>query len=580
LLRPIDVQEERKASMRQNWLSGVAARFKQLLLLIFGLGFISSLLALALPIYTMTVYDKAIRAQSPRVLIALTAGMILALSVDMMLRRIRGLAQAYFGARIDSLISNNAFSQLIHMQVGMTESTSIGSQLTRLQQLENIREVFTGPLANALIDVPFVFVFIAAMAVIGGTLAWIPAILVVIYAILATVAIPSIRRNVSETGEAKSKLQNVIMEALVNQRAIRDISAERVWIEKFQKHSKDFGLRNLQARAITFNTQTISQTLMLTAGVATLGFGTLQALNGALSAGALIGSMALSWRVLNPLHQAFISLTRLGQMLQSLDQVNKLMRLPLERIPNLLPPVYRKFQGRLELRRIVFAYPSTREPVLRGLNCAIEPGEVVAITGPAGSGKSSILKVILGLYPPQGGAILADGSDIRQLDPGEWRHAISYVPKYCDLFYGTLTQNIALSNPSATNVEIATAARETGVLDVEFEEFLPDGIETRLTRQRMQAIPDDLKQRLVLARAFVKPSPFCLLDSPEQNLSPSGVESLLRKVNAIRGKSTVIMVTQGTELIETADRILHTVGGQIVWQGSPQAYIEKHSKAA
>jgi len=579
-LRPIDVQEERKASLRQNWLSDVIARFKPLLTLIFGLGFIASLLALALPIYTMTVYDNAIRAQSLRVLIGLTIGMLVLVAADMMLRRIRGLAQAYFGARIDAIISNNAFSQLIHMHVGMTESVSIGSQLARLHQLENIREVFTGPLANALIEVPFIFVFIAAIAVIGGSLAWIPALLAVIYAIMAAVAIPRIKRNANESGEAKSKLQSTIMEALINQRAIRDISAESVWIEKFRTLSKDSALKNLQARAIAFNTQTISQTLMQTAGVATLGVGALQALDGNLSAGALIGSIALSWRVLNPLHQAFVSLTRFGQMLQNLDQVNRLMRLPLERIPNLLPPVYRKFRGKLELRRVIFAYPSTREPILRGLNCSIEPGEVVAITGPGGAGKSSILKVILGLYPLQGGAILADGRDIRQLDPGEWRHAISYVPKYCDLFYGTLAQNIALSNPSATNIEITTAAEEAGVLDVEFEEFFPDGIETRQPRQRMQAMPDELKQRLVLARAFVKPSPVWLLDSPAQNLSPGGVAHLVRKINAIRGRSTVIMVTQRSELIETADRILHTNGGQIVWQGSPHAYTEKQSKAA
>jgi ATP-binding cassette subfamily C protein/ATP-binding cassette subfamily C protein LapB len=118
------------------------------------------------------------------------------------------------------------------------------------------------------------------------------------------------------------------------------------------------------------------------------------------------------------------------------------------------------------------------------------------------------------------------------------------------------------------------------VLDVEFEEFLPDGIETRQTRQRMQAMPDELKQRLVLARAFVKPSPFWLLDSPTQNLSPGGVTQLVRKINAVRGRSTIIMVTSRSELIQAADRVLTTNGGQIVWQGPPRAYMEKQSKAA
>jgi ATP-binding cassette subfamily C protein LapB len=580
ILRPIDVEEERKASLRHSWVTGIVARFKQLLTLMLGLGFVTSLLGLALPIYTMAVYDKAVGADSIQVLIALTSGMVLIVTVDLMLRRIRGRAQAYFGARLDALISNNAFSQLLHMHVSMTESISIGGQLTRFRQLENIREAFTGPLANALIDLPFVFVFIVAIAVIAGPLAWIPLFLLVIYALLAAVAIPVIRRNLAQVAQARSKLQNMVMEALSNQRAIRDLSAEQIWIESFQKLTEDFGLKNLRTRAITFNTHTISQTLMSVAGVATVGVGTLQALNGSLSAGALIGSMALCWRVLNPMHQGFVSLTRLGQTMQSLDQVNRLMRLSVERIPNLLPSVYRHFQGKLELRRVVFAYPMTNEPVLRGLNCVIECGEVVAITGTSGSGKSSIFKVILGLYPIQGGAILADGRDIRQFDLGEWRHAVSYVPKNCDLFYGTVAQNLALSNPLATSIEIARAAKEAGVLDVEFEEFLPEDIETRLTRSRMLAMPEELKQRIILARAFAKPSPFYLFDSPGQNLSPSGVKGLVRKVNAIRGKSTIIIITQRPELINAADRVLHMTAGQIVWEGSPQAYMEKKSKAA
>lgn len=580
LLKPLDVEAERKQRLQSTWLSFVIARFRESLVLILSLGFVMSILALALPIYTMTVYDKAIGADSSQVLIALTGGMLLIVVIDLMLRWIRGLAQAYFGARLDVIVGNNAFSQVLHMQVSMTESTSIASQLARLRQLETIRDVFTGPLANALIDLPFIFVFVIAIAVIAGALAWIPVLLTCVYLLLAAIAIPLIQKNINRASETKTKLQNIVLEALSNQRAIRNISAEQIWIERFQKYSEDFGLRNLQTRSILFNTQTISQTLMLVAGVTTLAVGTLQALNGTLSTGALIGAMALSWRVLNPLHQAFVSLMRLGQMLQSLDQINKLMRLPVERIPNLLPPVYRGFQGQLELRRIVFAYPGSSEVVLRGLNCTIDAGEIVSITGVSGSGKSSVQKIILGLYPLQGGAILADGRDIRQLDPGEWRHAISYVPKNCQLFYGTIGQNIRLANPSATDVEIAQACREAGVFDTEFEEFMPEGLETRLTRPRMQALPDELRQRINLARGFAKPSPIYLFNSPSQNLSTRGVECLLKKLQMIRGKSSVIIVSQNPALIEASDRVLHMTAGQVTWQGSPHAYVEKKTKAA
>ena len=579
-LTPIDVQDERKESQKHPWLGGAIARFTRILALIFTLGLITNLLALALPIYVMTVYDKAIGSDSPQVLLALTSGIVLVLALDLVLRQIKGRAQAYFGARLDTLIGNNAFSQLLYMNVSMTESSSVGAQITRLRQLENIRDVFTGPLASALVDLPFVFIFIAAIAVIGGPLAWIPTVLVLAYAIVSAITVPMIRRNITQAGEAKSKLQNLVMEALVNQRAIRNISAERVLIDKYQKLSKDFALKNLRTRAITFNTQTISQTLMLVAGVMTLSVGTLQVLGGTLTAGALIGVMALSWRVLNPLHQAFVSLNRLGQTLQSLEQINKLMRLPVERVPNLFPSVYRNFQGRLDLRRLIFSYQPRSEPVLRGFNCSIAPGEIIAMTGSSGSGRSTIFKAILGLYPLQGGAILVDGRDIRQLDPGEWRHAISYVPKHCHLFNGSIAQNIALSNPTATIVEITAAAKDAGILHFEFEEFMPDGLETNLSRQRIYAMPEDLKQRIVLARAFAKPAPFYFFDSPVQNLSESGIGCVVRKLHELRGKSTVMMLTQDRKLIEAADRVLHVSGGQLAWDGSPRVFLEKQLKAA
>jgi ATP-binding cassette subfamily C protein LapB len=188
--------------------------------------------------------------------------------------------------------------------------------------------------------------------------------------------------------------------------------------------------------------------------------------------------------------------------------------------------------------------------------------------------------VILGLYPLQGGAILADGRDIRQLDPGEWRHAISYVPKHCHLFNGTIAQNIALSHPTATILDITAAAEDAGLLHFEFEEFMPDGLETNLSRQRIYAMPEDLKQRIVLARAFAKPAPFYLFDSPVQNLSASGIACVVSKVNTLRGKSTVIMLTERRELIEAADRVLYVSNGQVTWDGSPKAFLAKQLKAA
>lgn len=579
-LTPIDVQAEHKEMQKHSWVTFATARFKHLITLIFSLGLVTNLLALALPLYVMNVYDKAIGSNSVTVLLALTIGVSLALVTDMFLRYLKGRAQAYLGARLDTLVGNNAFSQLLHMNVSMTESSAVGGQITRIRQMENIRDMVTGPLASALVDLPFVFIFILAIAIIGGSLAWVPTLLVVAYALISVILLPMIQRNITQAGETKSKLQDFVLESLVNQRSIRNISAERVFVEKFQALSKDFALRNLRIRAITFNTHIISQTLMLVAGVLTLGIGTIMALNDALSVGALIGVMALTWRVLNPLHQAFISLTRVGQTLQTIKQINKLMRLPVERIPNTFPSVNRTFGGRLDLSRLIFSYPTRKEPVLRGLNCAVAPGEIVVMTGRSGEGKSTILKAILGLYQMQSGAILADGRDIRQLDPGEWRQAVSYVSAHRHLFTGSIAENIALANPTVTAADMNTSAKEAGLFDAEFEELMPDGLDTQLTNQRLHAMPEDMKQSIVLARAFAKPASIYLFDTPEQDLSTSGIDCIVNKLHKLRGKASVIMLTHRRELIEMADRVLYVNNGQVTWNGTPAAYFEIRSKAA
>ncbi len=568
------------ADTSKNWLGDVIMKFRRLFGMMFGLGFISNLLALALPIYVMTVYDKAINSKSISVLIGLLIGISIVLFFDIIIRRLRAKSQAYFGARLDELISTQAFSQLMHMHLRMTEAASIGGQITRLRLLESVREAFTGPLANALIDIPFIVIFIIAIIIIGGPIAWVPFVLTGVYALMLVITVPMMRKYSSQAGDSKAKLQNLVIEAISQHRTIRGTSAEHVWIERFQTYSALYAYKNINMKNLNHTTQTLSQSFLQITGIATLGIGALMVMNNSLTAGALIAVMALSWRVLNPLHQAFVSLTQLGDTLQSLEQVNKLMRLPLERVPNKLPSVYRTFQGKVDANRLIFSYPGTNEPVLRGLSFSIQPGELVVVTGGTGSGKATIIKVLLGLYPLQGGSVSVDGVDIRQLDPGEWRHAISYIPNTLDLFYGSISQNMRLANPTATEIDITEVAEELGLLDGEYAEYLPEGVNTRLTSKRLAELPDDLKQRILLARSFIKTAPIHMYASPSQKLNAEGKSLLIKKLNKFRGKSTVIIVTQERSLVQQADKVIYMKEGQIIFEGDPETMIKKLSRAA
>ncbi|WP_029058674.1 peptidase domain-containing ABC transporter [Stappia stellulata] len=578
VFREPDSGTEAADARRRGWLGFALGRFRKLTLSIFALGFVLNSLALAVPLFVMAVYDKAIGAKSVSVLVTLSVGIAVILVADYLLKRIRASLQAYLGARLDTTIGNEAFVQILHLPLVLTGSAPIGAQLARLRQFEGIREIFTGPLANAAVDLPFSLLFLGAIAIFGGQLVWLPVVLIALYAIMAVFAIPKMRSAIAASGQAKSNLQNLTIETITHQGSIRDLSAETVWIERYRRLSADHAQKNLRTRMIQQTVQAISQMLMSLCGVGILGLGAVQVLNGDMSQGALIAVMALAWRVLNPLNQAFLSLSRIGQAQQTVEQVNALMRLPQERTPGEAPSMNRRFKGAVAINQLVFRYPNKSEPALRGIDLRVKPGELIAIAGPSGAGKSTLLKILLGLYPPQGGAVIVDGLDIRQLDVGEWRQSVGYVPQTAEFFYGTLAQNIRLSNPQASDADLARAAAEVDLLSD--QGLLPDGFQTRLSSQVLRRLPDSLKRKITLARAFVRDEALYLLDDPGNNLDFESDKLLMDKIRALKGRATVFLVTHRPSHMRLADRVIYMREGRIAAQGTPDEIVPRIMNAA
>ncbi len=440
-------EDEQVGSGNGAWLRNVIGRFKPLILKLFLLSFIVNLSALALPLFVMQVYDIGIGARAIDVVLYLSIGVLIVVGMDQVLRRLRAYALAYFGARLDSIIAMASFQQLLLMPISMTNSAPIGTQISRLRQFESIRDVFTGTLATAIIDVPFIFIFLAVVAFIGGNLVWVPVFLLAAYAVMLVITIPLTRRYLAQTSDAKSRLQHLLLELIGKRTEIRHVNAERIWIARYDELANKFARRNYQSQLYDGFIQNLAQSLVSLAGIGTLGFGTLMAMSGALSPGALIAVMALVWRVLSPLQTTFLTLTRLEQAILTFKLVNRLMEIGVERNLEQRRSFHRKFKGEISLNRLVFRYPRSTEPILRGIQLRVTPGEVIAITGSSSGGKSTLLKLIAGLYPATGGAVLADGVDIRQLDPAEWRSAIAYAPPTTAFFYGTVSQNLRTRMP-------------------------------------------------------------------------------------------------------------------------------------
>jgi ABC-type bacteriocin/lantibiotic exporter with double-glycine peptidase domain len=540
--------------------------------------FLGNLAALTLPIFVIFVYDIGIGTRSTNTVIMLALGAGIVIATNLALRSIRARTMAYFGARIDSLISMKSFEVILNMPVSMIESAPIGTQVSRLKQYESMRDFFTGTLASSIVDIPFIFIFILAIAIWGGHLVWVPISLIAVYAALAAVTIPITRSYVREISSAKQRRHLLLQELFSKRRAIRALSAEEIWIARHQYLSCLVSRLGHRARRFNNIQQYFGEMLVSVAGIATLGLGALHVSNGSMTSGALIGTMALIWRVLAPVQSTYLSLPRIEQAMQTFKQIDRLVKIRSERHAHAQRSFFRHFKGKISTQRLAFRHAQRPEAVLRNIQLEIKPGEMVAITGASGVGKTTLLRVMAGLYPPTFGSVLVDDMDLRQIDPAEWRSQIAFLPETANFFYGSLAQNIRLSRPDASDADVMRALTEMGL---ESEERLAaGGIDKRLTAADFESFPDALKQRMALARCFIKDAPIFMLDNPAASLDTFSERHLLKKFAALKGRATVLFTTFRPSHMRLADRVIVLKDGQIALDGPPDKVLERIYAAA
>ena len=557
----------------KGWMAGIALRFRGLLYRMMAVTFALNLIALCVPLFVMAVYDKVIAGDSVQVLKVLVVGVGLALVCDLGLRVVRAHAMAYVAARVTSLVGAATLRQILFLPPAYTELASVGGQVSRIREFESAREFFTGPLATVLLELPFVVLFIVVIAWLAGPVALVPLAMLVVFLGAAWMLLPRLRENAARSSRARSRRHGFLVQMLQNLRTIKQASAEDTWIERYRAQSAQAAYQNFRAAQLSFLIQTLAHLFMLTAGIGTIAIGTHMVIVGEMTMGALIATMALVWRVLSPLQIGFVTLARLEQIRHGVRQINQLMSFATERDPTKPVPAGRRFAGGIVLTRVSMRYRADGEPALLGASLAVKPGELVAIVGPSGAGKSSVLKVIAGLYQPQAGSVLIGGLDIRQIDPVELRYSVAYLPQVCQLFHGTIAQNLRLAEPTAADQALEQACADAGVLDDILS--LPDGFDTRIGDRSLHMLPSGFRQRLALARAYLKQAPILLFDEPGQTLDEAGDAAFMAALERLKGRKTIVMVTHRPSHMRLADRVVVMQAGQVALDGPPETVIEQ-----
>lgn len=562
------------AVQRDNstWVAELAVRFRKLVSHVLIATLMINLLSLAMPLFMMAVYDVVIPSASVNQLMYLVSGVGIAIGIEWLFRRVRSQVMAHAAGRIDYMIGTAGFRQVLMLPIPMSENEPLGAQISHLQEFESIREFFAGPLGETMIDLPFVVLSLAVIAMLSGWLVMVPITAAAVLMLMAMSVSPFIKRTFSNSGGSKTRQQRFLIEAVSGMRAIKFAGAEKVWIDRFSALSAASAISDFRIAMLNNLVQTLGRIIMLAAGIAVVGFGADQVMNNGLSIGALVASMALGWRVLGPFQSVIMLLNRATQIKSSLRQINHLMRIPPERIAGRIPPK-RTFKGRISFMGVGYRHAPDADPALNGVTFECAPGEVVAITGPNGAGKTTVANLASGLYKPQMGSVLLDAIDIRQIDAIDIRQNIGLVPQNSEMLYGTVAQNLRLSVPYATDAELVEAAK---MADIDYAIMkLPDGYETRLTERVVSELPEGFKQKLAISRALLRKPPILIFDEPGQMLDERGDNAFLDAVKKLRGTCTIVIITHRPSHMRAADRLIVLNAGRLQFNGDPEEALSQ-----
>ncbi|MBF0256217.1 MAG: ATP-binding cassette domain-containing protein [Gammaproteobacteria bacterium] len=559
-------QMEDSGKAAGSWILRQLWRFRLHLGLILGVTFFHAVLSLSPPLFVKSVYEWVLPAQDMVVGLYLLGGVAIAIGLGWFLALLRSRMLAFIAGRFEYILGVEVFQRIINLPAASVEGVSVSHQINRIHTLERLRDFFLGPFASLAFELPGILVFVLALVIINPWLLIVIAISAAVYYAIARMMQGLDAHRTRLTDKDPVSRWEFINETLNAMPTIRTAGAENTWLARLRDISGRTSIDNFQENFFNIRYGAYAQFIGSITGLAGMIVSALLMMNGMITSGVLVASNILIWRLIAPIMNMYSAASTLPQLKTNVRQLDNLMRLAGEHAGGVRQSIRPAIQGSVNLSRVSFRYAADADPVLLGLNLNVPAQKMLAITGPDGAGKSTLLKMILRVYSPQAGTVRLDGIDIRQMNTADVRAQISYMPQQFHVFYGTVSQNLRLVHPAATDEEIRWAAEMAGLL--EDIQALPEGFETRISNSRSAQLPNGFRQRLSLARTILKPASVVLMDEPGTGMDQAGDEALVRCLSWLRGRATVILISPRPGHLRLADNVVLMQRGGIAAMGS------------
>ncbi len=520
-------------------------------------------LALASPIFFQLVIDKVLVHQSFSTLWALTIGVVIALVFDSIFGFLRQILTLSASNKIDMRLTRRTFGHLLSLPIDYFETTSAGVVTRHMQQLEGIRNFLTGRLFFTFLDMTALLIFLPILFSYSVKLAMIVLAFTLLVASIIAALLPTYRRRLDALYSAEGKRQALLIETIHGMRTVKALAIEPMQRKVWDQISADAITMHFRLSKFGITGGAITDFIGKLLPIMIIFIGAQDVFENNMTVGALIGFQMLSSRVSGPLLSIVGLINEYQQTALSVRMLGEIMNtMPEGRVG--LGGLRTNLVGEITFESVAFRYPSASMLTLDRASFVIPAGKVIGIVGRSGSGKTTLTKLIQGLYTIQEGIIRFDGVDAREFELPYLRRQIGVVLQENFLFRGTVRENIAITNPSASFEEIVEVAQAAGA--DEFIERMPQGYDSVL-EENAANLSGGQKQRLSIARALLSKPRILILDEAASALDPESEAIFIRNLSRIAVGRTVIMISHRLSTLVNAHAILVMQQGKLIDSG-------------
>ncbi len=546
-----------------HWFWGTLDKSREIFASVLLSSILINLFVLATPLFTMNVYDKVVPNDAIETLWVLAAGVAIVFLFDGLLRYVRGYLLEVAGKKSDIIMSSILYAQVLNLKMDQWPAR-IGAFASQLREFESIRNFFTASTLATLVDLPFAIIFLLVIYYIGGPMIAVPLVIIALLLLYSFILVKPLKASVEASYEASASKNAHLIETLQSIKTVKAQGASNhsqwVWEESCGMIAN----KSMHARMLSSSISVVSSLLVQFNTIGLIVFGIYRISSLELSLGGLIAIVMLGSRTVAPMGQIANLITTYEQTKTAYRALDELMQKPVER-PESKSYVRRPgFNGAIRFRDLDFSYPESPRKSLSGINFKIAAGEHVGIIGKVGSGKSSLLKLIIGLYQFENGSIAIDDIDINQIDPAELRRHIGYLSQEIELMRGTIRENIAYKNLQVDDEHLLRAAKISGVNL--FVSQLPQGFDTQVG-EAGGFLSGGQRQAIALARALLLDEPILILDEPTNSFDNSTESVVKQRLFEYSRDRTLLLVTHKAPMLKLVERLIVIDEGRIVIDG-------------